>query len=60
MEGMKMARDILVFFLEQLRLLINMKQSVPSPVQKLDSVNMTVNQPMEKVECLTQKCKNLV
>ena len=37
-----------------------MKKSVPSPVQKLDSVTMTVNQPMEKVECLTQKCKNLV
>ena len=66
-EGLNMARDTLIFLLQQLGFIINLKKSVLLATQKLeflgleiDSVNMTLTLPMGKVKSLTQKCRNLM
>ena len=65
-EGLNMARDSLIFLLQQLGFIINLKKSVLLATQKLefleleiDSVNMTLTLSMEKVKSFTQKCRNL-
>ena len=66
-EGLNMARDTLIFLIQQLGFIINLKKSVLSTTKKLeflgleiDSVNMTLTLPMGKVKSLTQKCRNLM
>ena len=66
-EGLNLARDTLIFLLQQLGFIIDLKKPVLSATQKLeflglemDSVNMTLTLPMQKVKVLTQKCKNLM
>ena len=66
-EGLNMARDTLIFLLQQPGFIINLRKLVLSAKQKLDflgleidSVNMTLPLPMGKEKSLTQKSRNLM
>ena len=61
---LNMTRDTLIFLLQQLGFIINLKKSVLSATQKIeflgleiDSVNMTLTLPTGKVKNLRQKCR---
>ena len=66
-EGLNIAKHTLILLLQQLGFIINLKKSVLSATQNLeflglevDSVNMTLILPMEKVKSLTQKYRKLM
>ena len=65
--GLKAARDTLVFLLQSLGFVINLQKSVLVPLQKIeflgleiDSMRMTLTLPHEKVKKLRLKCKKLI
>ena len=65
--GLKAARDTLIFLLQSLGFVINLQKSVLVPLQKIeflgleiDSVRMTLTLPQEKVKKLRLKCQKLI
>ena len=65
--GLEIARDILIFLLQGLDFVINLQKSVLVPLQKIyflyleiDSVRIRLTLPQEKVKNLRLKCQELI
>ena len=65
--GLEIARDILIFLLQGLDFVINLQKSVLVPLQKIyflyleiDSVRIRLTLPQEKVKNLRLKCQKLI
>jgi len=62
-----LARDTLIYVLQMLGFVINIKKSVLEPLQKIDflgveidSVDMTTSLPQEKVELIRKHCQDIM
>ena len=62
-----LSRDTVIYLLQNLGFVINLKKSVLHPTQRIqflgmiiDSVEMTVSLPQEKVESISKRCQDIL